>query len=136
MNGPKPTDADFTKTLAVVLLAEYLAVAVVRAASLYLADAPRTIADTAHIASLWLFVAILCINVCTMAGAYGMRKDATFSDFAATSLKMTAGQVALLLASYTNGHASFHAAAAALTSIALLLTIFRGQGKFLTPTPR
>ncbi|HTK04150.1 MAG TPA: hypothetical protein VL500_01070 [Candidatus Eisenbacteria bacterium] len=136
MNEQKPAEADFTKTLAVVLLAEYLAVAIARAASLYLADASQVVASAAHVAALWLFVGVCCANLCTIAGAFGMRKDPTYTSFAATSLKMTSAQVVLLCISYQSDRPALHVAAAVLTAAMLLITIFFAQGKFLTLTPR
>lgn len=135
MQGPKPTEADFTKTLTVVLLAEYFIVAAVHAASIALADGPARIASWASIASLWLCMAMLAINVCTMAGAYAMRRSED-AAFARTSFMMTGAQVVALSASYMNGSFAFQAGAASLTAVALAAAIFLAEGKFLRPTPR
>ena len=134
MDGPKPTEADFTKTLAIVLLAEYFVVTAVHAASLALADAPEMIATCTRIGSLWLFAAMLAINLCTIAGAFSMRRSEN-GAFARTSLMMTTAQVIIMSASYLNGRVAFQAGAAALTAVVMLLTL-RSEGRFLVPTKR
>src|SRR5690242_7911499 len=99
MEAPQPTQADFNKTIAIVLLAEYLAVSLAHAASLALADAPHAVAMTARVAALWLFAGTLAINLVTMAGAYAMRRSEN-APFARTSLAMTSGLAAIMVASW------------------------------------
>ncbi|HTM67940.1 MAG TPA: hypothetical protein VL426_01445 [Candidatus Binatia bacterium] len=134
MEGHAPTEADFTKTLTIVLLAEYFAVAAAHAASIALADGPATIALCAKIASYWLFGGVLAINLCTLAGAFAMRRSEN-AAFARTSLTMTAAQVMILAASYMNGRLAFQAGAAALTAL-MLFAVSRTEGNFLRPNPR
>jgi hypothetical protein len=131
----EPTQADFTKTLAVVLLAEYLVVAVAHAASIALTDGPATIALCARVAAWWLFAGLLVINVATVAGALSMRRT-EFAPFAKMSYTMTGAFACILVASWLNERLVFHAGAAALTAVMLLATLVFADGKFLKPTPR
>lgn len=125
----RPTEADFTKTLATVLLAEYLAVEAARGLSLaWTGGAPVT----GFVATGLLF-AVLAANLATMLVAFGMRRDRDHARFAATSLAMNAGQVSLLVASFLSTRPAFHAVACGLTAAALAATLVFSPGRFFPP---
>ena len=128
-----PTDADFTKTLTAVLLAEYLGVSAARGLSLACAAGAPAAAGIVSFAAFWLFVTVIATNLAAMAVAFGMRRDRDHARSARTSLGMTAGQTAALVASYLPTDPVFHAVTFALTAAALAATLAFSRRKFLRP---
>ncbi len=131
-DGPaKPSEADFTKTLAAVLLAEYLGVVAARGLSLAWTGA----APIAGYAALGLLFTVLATNAATMLVAWGMRRDENDGRLASISLRMTGGQSVLLVASYLSAQPLFHAVACGLTASALVATLAWSPGRFFPPPP-
>lgn len=125
----RPTEADFTKTLVVILLAEYLGVTAARGLSLAWTGA----GPIAGYAALGLFLSVLASNLATMLIAFGMRRDRAEARFAMISLTMTAGQVALLVASFLSTRPLFHAVACGITAVAMSATLALSPGRFFPP---
>jgi hypothetical protein len=128
---PHPAEADFTKTLVTVLLAEYLGAIAAHATSLALSSAGPIMATATSLAANCLLIQVLAMNIATMAAACGMRSDPAYAPLMRTSLTLTAGQVVLLAASFLSTSLAFHAIAAGLTAVTLVAAIFITPGKFL-----
>lgn len=130
--SPPPNEADFTKTLMTVLLAEYLGVVAARALSVTF-DGPSAASQAVSLAASCLFFTVLASNLATITAAFGMRRDRAHAGIARISLSMTTGQLAILIASWLCSDAVFLGLAAALTSAALVATLACSPGRFLRP---
>ena len=137
-DGPeKPAMADFTKTLTVVLLAQYAAV------TGWLALLPLLDADSRPALAAWviglvlpgLLLASLGTNLASMCIAWRFRKDGDIAPFARTSLMSTAAQTALLVASVTVGTHRFAVAACVLTAAMIAAILRWWPGRMLRPPP-
>ena len=135
-DGPeKPAMADFTKTLTVVLLAQYAAV------TGWLALLPLLDADSRPAFAAWiiglvlpgLLLASLGTNLASMFVAWRFRKERDVMPFARTSLFFTAAQSAMLAASVAAGTHRFTVVACALTAATIAAVLRWSPGKMLRP---
>lgn len=136
--GPeKPAMVDFTKTLTVVLLAQYAAV------TGWLALLPVLDADSRPAFAAWiiglvlpgLLFASVGTNIASMLVAWRFRRQGDITPFARTSLAFTAAQTALLTASVVVGTHRFAVIACAFTAVTIAAVLRWSPGKMLRPPP-
>lgn len=137
-DGPeKPAMADFTKTLTVVLLAQYAAV------TGWIALLPTLNPDSRPALAAWiiglvlpgLLLASVGTNLASMFVAWRFRKENALTPFARTSLAFTAAQTALLTASVFAGTHRFAVIACAFTAVTIAAVLLWSPGKMLRPPP-
>lgn len=131
----KPAMADFTKTLTVVLLAQYAAV------TGWIALLPMLNPDSRPAFAAWiiglvlpgLLLAAVGTNLASMFVAWRFRKEDGITPFARTSLTFTAAQTVLLAASVVMGTHRFAIVACAFTALMIAAVLRWTPGRMLRP---
>lgn len=130
-----PPPEDFKKTLAVMLLAQYAAVTgwLALLPTFGSESLPRSAAFVIGLVLPGLLAISLASNASSMFVSWRFRRAPDFAPYARLSLRLTAAQSALLVASIAFGTHRFSMVACAFTAITIVAVLRWTPGRMLRP---